>query len=201
MLNRLFGAHRVGGQDMAGISGASKYSYDDYTTRDKEGNTTVHSGFGETVVTKWLQGLGFTINKIKEIGSQIDQKEPEAFLQYLNSLVGLVVGFGTAKDKLGSTDATLADIQAEQSKTAVSGFMDRAQNLKDLSAELANYTGDAQIQHAQQLLGLANQYYQDQRAYLTNLMQLAKDINSSIEDQKRGIRYSLLGTEGQKSFL
>lgn len=32
-------------------------------------------------------------------------------------------------------------------------------------------------------------------------MQLAKDINSSIEDQKRGIRYSLLGTEGQKSFL
>lgn len=133
MLNQLFGAHRVGGQDMAGISGASKYSFDDYTTRDKEGNTTVHSGLGDTVVTRWLQGLGFTVAKIKEIGSQIDQKEPEDFLKYLNSLVGLVVGFGTMKTKFGmGTDATLADITSEQSKTAVSGFMERAQNLKDL---------------------------------------------------------------------
>jgi len=193
MLNQLFGKTRLGGQDMAGISGASKYGY-----------TDVQDGyFKNTAVTQWLQeGLGFTVAKIKEIGMQIDQKEPEDFLKYLGSLVNLVVGFRDLKKNLSmGTDATLADITSEQSKTAVSGFMERAQNLKDLSAELANYTGDAQIQHAQQLLGLANQYYQDQRQYLTALMQMAKDINSSIEDQKRGIRYSLLGTEGQKSFL
>jgi len=204
MLHQLFGEHWINGQNLPGISGAGHYGYET-PGQARLGPDDFAQGKGEfknTVVTNWLQGLGFTIAKIKEIGSQIDQKEPEEFLKYLTSLVGLVSGFGQAKDKLGmSLDATLADITSEQSKTAVSGFMERAQNLKDLSAELANYTGDAQIQKAQALLGLANQYYQDQRQYLTNLMQLAKDINSSIEDQKRGIRYSLLGTEGQKSFL
>lgn len=97
--------------------------------------------------------------------------------------------------------STVQEIQDAQSKTAVDSFTERAQNLKELSKELSYYAGDEQLKHAQELIQLSSQYFNDQRQYLTNLLQLSKDITQSISDQKRGIQFSLLGTEGQKSFL
>lgn len=113
-LHVLFGGIRTGGQDMAGISGASKYD---------------HGGgrFQDTAITDWLKGLDFTRARVSEIAAQIDLRDPAAFLQWLTGIVGVVVGFRDLKKVAGmDLTATVQDIEKEQNRTAVESFTARA---------------------------------------------------------------------------
>jgi hypothetical protein len=185
MLHTLFGQTAVGGQDYAGISGGVR--------------------FGEAIsdpnapLARMLIGLGFSVDKVREIAGKIDSyaDDPQKFLDWLNTLVGVVTGLHRNVERLGWTSA---QIQADITKTAGMTDQERlaksAADLTQLAKELSLYTGDEQIKKAQELNAAVDQYWADQEAAIKKLMDMADQLHTSIAKALESMRDALAITTG-----
>ena len=191
MLHQLFGNIRLGGQDLPGISGGSKYG----------------QGIADqnAPIAKFLKDLGFTVEAIGTLSTKIDSMDPEKFMEYLKGLVGVVVGFGDLGKKLRAT--TWGEFQSVLSQRAadannpVKQFSAAAEHIKDLGAELNLYTGEEKIRRAQELNQLGEQYYESMVQYMASLKAMAENIDKSINTQIKGFQYGLLDDGGKQAFL
>lgn len=170
MLKMLMGMQKTGGAGVAGIEGASTYGFAGW---DKD-----------APLAKMLTGLGFSVDTITQIANTIDNysADPQKFLDYLNALVGVVVGLHTATGNLGMSAAQIeADVRGQANQSAVEGFAKSGAELTAQAKELANYTGADQVAKAQELLKLVNQRWADEEAEVKKEIDLADQLHTSIQ--------------------
>lgn len=135
-------------------------------------------------LTKMLRDLGFTAKAITNIASQINTRDPEAFVAYLTSLLKVV---GTASNLIKNLSKSATDIFKEledashQSPAEV--FKGYADDLKASFKELDAYTGDTQIAKAQELLDLVQKRYEEEVKYLEQLRGIIKQVTESLDAQ------------------
>jgi len=135
-------------------------------------------------IPKMLAGLGFTAKAITVIASQLNVRDPEAFVAYLASLMKVV---GTANNLIKNLSKSAADIFKEledashQSPAEV--FKGYADDLKASFKELDAYTGDTQIAKAQELLDLVQKRYEEEIKYLEQLRGIIKQVTESLDAQ------------------
>jgi hypothetical protein len=177
MMHALFGQVIIGGQDYAGISGGSKFGT---AIADKN-----------APMVRMLTALGFSVDKVTEIAGKIDSyaDDPQKFLDWLNTLVGVVVGLHTNVTRLGWTSAQIqADITAAANQTAGEKLAKTAADLTQQAKELSLYAGDQQIAKAKELNDAVNQYWADQEAAIKQLMDMAAQLHTLIQNTLQSMK-------------
>ena len=139
-------------------------------------------------IPKMLAGLGFTAKAITNIASQINTRDPEAFVAYLTSLLKVVGTANTLITNLGkSADDIFKDLEDASHKNPAEGFKGYADDIRASLKELDAYTGDTQIAKTQELLDLVQKRYEDEIKYLDQLRGLIKQITDSLDAQIKSI--------------
>lgn len=173
----LIGQKPLGGQDLAGISGASKYG------GELDPNAPIN---------KMLTDLGFTANKIGALASEIDTMDPAAWMKQLNDLVGIVAGAGTLGKQLSKTYAeTVSDAAAEAAKSPAGKLADQAAAVTDLLKAVSFYTGAEQITKGQEAITAAQQFYDNAKAAMLQLSAMAEQTTQDVADETKKIQDSL----------
>jgi hypothetical protein len=149
-----------------------------------------------------LAGLGFTAKAIGNIASQIDVRDADDFKEWLEKLVTVVKGFDDlAKNFRKGTTDIWKEMSDQAAKPGSVAFAEGADSLLELADELQNYAGDEQLNRAQQLQQLANQYYESQVKYLSQLRDLQESIAQTADAQIRGMRLDLMSPDQKQKFL
>jgi len=191
LLSMAFGRQPTGGfESFAGVGA------------NMQGVPTFAGGAGDTPLTRMMRDLGFTTKALDAIANQIDTRDAEEFIAWLDKLVGVVKGFKDLSANFKKTAAEIwGDLAAQEAKTPADLFAEGASRIVDLAAELDLYTGDEQLTKAAELVELAQQYYNDQVAYLSSLRELQKSITESVNQQIRGMRLDVMTPGQRESFL
>jgi len=151
-----------------------------------------------TPIVAMLQSLGFVNEKIQDIASQIDVRDPDDFVKWLTALVKVVKGFNDLSvDLEKSSSDWFAQFDKEAATSPSDAWKKAAGNISSLAEVLGSYVGDDQISRAQQVLQLGQQYRDQQVAYLKELYALQQSIADSVSGQIRGMKLDLM-TDGQK---
>jgi len=138
---------------------------------------------------KMLDSLGFTVEKMNQVASQIDSKTPEEFQKYFSDLVGTVVTIDRLKTAMGkSRTGVWADFAAEEGKTPIDDLTDSASTLKGLFGEIGYFVGDAQVTKAKELLDQVNARWESELEYLREVYALQKQVADVTTESTRGIR-------------
>jgi hypothetical protein len=177
LLHTLIGQQRTGGQDMAGIGGASKYG-----------------GMLDPTapINKMLTDLGFTADKVQELAGQIDSMAPEEWMKMLGALVGVVAAAGTLGKELSKSYAeTIAGIDAEAAKSPAGKLADRLTGVTDLLKAVSFYSGTEQITKGQEAIAAAQQFYNDAKTAMAQLSAMAKQVTQDVADSTKKVLDSL----------
>ncbi len=131
------------------------------------------------ITGKYLDGLGFSVEKFGEIATKLSTDDPAAFKKWLLDIVGVVVGFKDLSTKFGG------DLMAEVTKRAGTTQLEAIKQANlDLVAEFADLqylTGDEQIARAKELIQLASERYEAEISYLTQVKAAFEQVQTSID--------------------
>lgn len=143
----------------------------------------------EAPIPRMLFGLKFTKDKIEALARELaNTDDPAAFLKKLEGLVSVVVGFNKLMDALkGGKEAAFTELD----KTTQQRLDEQRGQLATGFQNLGLYTGDEQIQKAQELLAASDQWYQANLQYIGQLRSLMDGLLASIDRQIKGIQDSL----------
>jgi hypothetical protein len=190
MLSMAFGRQATGG--FASIPGVGE---------NFQGIPEFTGGAGDTPLTRMMKNLGFTAAKLDEIAKQIDTRDADEFIAWLTKMVTVVKGFNdlTTDFRKSSTDI-FKEFDKVAGTPASVGFSEGAGNLIDLASSLSLFAGDEQLNRAQDLLQLGQQYYQSQVQYLKSLYDLQKSITGSVDTQIRSMSLDMMDPKQKTAF-
>lgn len=156
------------------------------TGMDADGNWVQRTLYDpEAPIPKMLSGLGFTAEKIQLLSEELSNTEdPKAFLQKIQNLVSIVVGFN---ELIGKLNSGRAGAFAELDKTWVDRFNAQGKTLSTGFQNLSLYTGDEQIAKAKELIQATAQWYTDAVNYIGQLRTLSANLLASIDAQLQSI--------------
>jgi hypothetical protein len=143
----------------------------------------------EAPIPKMLAGLGFTQDKIAELAGRISTDDPKKLLEYITGIVGVVVGLRTLGEEMGKTFGELKQGWADEAAAGpAAAFGKVAQDLAGLFDELDLYSGDEQLQKAQEAQAASEQFWQSVVSYLQQLDALAQKLSAGLQGMREQMR-------------
>lgn len=181
LMHQLFGNQRVTGQNLAGISGASRYD----RVLDPD-----------SPITKMLLSIGVTMEKIGELSDQIDVTDPKVFLDRLKNFVAAIVDANAVVAELKkSYGETRSDIIGQQTASPGAQFKAVADQIVAFAQQIPLYVGDDQLAKMKDLNTMAQQYRQGELQALTALIQLEQQWAASVNALRGAMQDAGKGTD------
>lgn len=189
LLSMAFGQKPTGGyQNLPGVSGVPAFDPNTFNP--------------DAPIPKMLAGLGFTAKTIGQISSQIEVRSADDFTAWLSKLVTVVKGFNDLGKDLGkSTSDWFSSFATAATASPADAFASAATNIEDMASSLGMYMGDDQLNRAQQILQLGQQYRDQQVAYLQQLYNLQQQISDAMGGQVRSMKMDLMNPDQKSKFL
>lgn len=154
----------------------------------------------EAPIPKMLAGLGFTNQKIEELAGRISTDDPEKLLGYIQGIVGVVVGLRDLGGEMGKTfDELVKGWKDETAGGPAAAFGKAAKDLAGQFNDLTLYSGDEQLQKAQEAQAAASQFWESVKSYLQQLQALADKLSAGLQGMREKMRAFLnpLSESGQ----
>lgn len=146
----------------------------------------------EAPIPKMLAGLGVTAARVKEIATRLTTDDPQKFLAFLQSLVQVLVGFRDLGKEMAKTrDELFEDFRKESSQSPAESFKKPAAAIQDLFASLDLYSGDEQLQKAQEALEAARQFWEEMKNAARQVWALMQQLSAGIQGQRAAMRDTL----------
>lgn len=154
----------------------------------------------EAPIPKMLAGLGFTNERIEELAGRISTDDPAKLLAYIQGIVGVVVGLRDLGKEMGETfDELVKGWKEEAAAGPAAAFGKAAQDLAGRFDDLSLYSGDEQLQKAQEAQAAAAQFWESVKSYLQQLQALAEKLSAGLQGMREKMRAFLdpLSESGQ----
>lgn len=143
----------------------------------------------EAPIPKLLAGLGFTAEKIGELAGRVSTDDPQKLLAYLQGIVGVVVGLRDLGVEMGKSFATLTKEWSDEAAAGpTAAFGKRAQELAEQLANLSLYSGDEQVQKAQEALAASSEFWEGVKSYLAELNAMGEKLSASLQGMREKMR-------------
>jgi hypothetical protein len=135
-------------------------------------------------IVQTLKALGFAPDAIHKIANQINAKDPEDFVKWLTSLMGIGKGYKDLMDNLSLDRAGVYALLDKRGDQSASGLFDqRRADLIDQFGALSSFGGDERVSRTQAAIDAANKFWEDQLAYIQKL----RDLQKQLDDETKAL--------------
>ena len=146
----------------------------------------------EAPIPKMLAGLGFTNQAIEDLAKRISTDDPAKLLEYIQGIVGVVVGLRDLGAEMGKTfDELVAGWKDEAAAGPAAAFRKSAQDLAGQFDDLSLYSGDEQVTKAQEALAASNEFWESVKSYLQQLQALQEKLSAGLQGMREKMRVFL----------